>query len=74
MITIGIPQGSILGPIIFLIFINDSPNSSDILLPTLFADDTTLSIFTDNYEELVHTLNHELDLVTIWTILNRLIK
>ena len=71
-ITIGVPQEIILGPILFLIFVNDFPNSSDILLPTLFTDDTTLSISNDNYEELVHALNHELNLAKNWTISNRL--
>ena len=63
---------NILGRILLLIFINNFSNSSDILLPTLFADDTTLSISNANYKEWkLWILNHELDLLNNWTILNR---
>ena len=70
-ITCGVPQGSILGPILFLIYINDIGNSSKLNLLS-FVDDTTLYQSGDNYLTLVQNLNSEINSTFKWLCANRL--
>ena len=67
----GVPQGSVLGPLLFLIFINDLPNASD-LISWLFADDTALALSSDNIQELENRFNCEVKKVHDWLLANRL--
>ena len=71
-IQCGVPQGSILGPLLFLIYVNDIINSSKILNFIMFADDTTVIASHKNIGELINILNLELINVSSWFKCNKL--
>ena len=68
----GVPQGSVLGPLLFLLYINDICKSSSILQFFLFADDTNLLYADKSLRSLEKVLNRELIHVSDWLIANRL--
>ena len=71
-VTCGVPQGSLLGPLLFLLYINDFPQSSKILSFILFADDSSVFYSEKNPRKLLQTINSELISVNDWIIANRL--
>ena len=68
----GVPQGSVLGPKLFLTYLNDITNASNLLKFILFADDTTILCSHANIQELEKTLNHELSKLNNWFSANKL--
>ena len=70
--VLGTPQGSILSPLLFLVFINDIINCSNILQFHLFADDTCVYLNDANLESLYSILNTELGKIGRWVTANSL--
>ena len=72
-INMGVPQGSILGPMLFLIYVNDMPSIVKDCKCHLYADDTTLYCKARTVDGAEKCIQHNLDLVSKWLSKNRLI-
>ena len=72
IVTCGVPQGSILGPLLFLLYINDIYLVSKKVFIVLFADDSNIFIHGENITEMIDTLNVELQNIHKWLLSNRL--
>ena len=68
----GVLQGSILGPLLFLFYVNDFKNTSSVLDPIMFADDTNLFYTHSNIQKLFSMMNEELASINQWFTLNKL--
>ena len=71
-IPCGVPQGSILGLLLFLLYVNDMVNVSSLLFIILFADDTNIFLNSTNISDLFHTMNIELQKNVEWSNVNKL--
>ena len=70
--NISVPQGSILGPLLFILYVNEIPTISDRFVATMFADDCTLTFANSLISNLINDCNEDLAMFKLWSDANRL--
>ena len=75
LITHGVPKGSVLGPLLFIIFVNDLPNSVSQSTVDIYADDTTLSTsnLVSDLPVIQQRLQHDINKIAEWTSDNKMV-
>ena len=71
-ISTDVPEGSILGPLLFTIFINDLPKSSTFFSTRLYADNTSFTASRSDLDSLLHEINNHLPAVYKWLCSDKL--
>ncbi|MCG7882888.1 MAG: hypothetical protein JAY96_15005, partial [Candidatus Thiodiazotropha endolucinida] len=64
-VSAGVPQGSVLGPLFFLVYVNDITNNL-LSLTRLFADDSSLFVSASSVQDIEGILNHDLSVILLW--------
>ena len=72
VISSGVPQGSILGPLLFLLFINDMPNDLKHSTVDMYADDTLIYVCHKDTNVIEKKLNEDLHNLSIWLVNNHI--
>ena len=71
-IKCSVPQGTILGPLLFLVYINDIPNCLSFSIPRMYADNTHITYAGSDLHLIQSNLSHDLGKVSKWLVCNRL--
>ena len=67
----GLLQGSIIGPLLFLIYINDLPNCLNVGTPRIYADDTNVTFSAATIPDLESQINSDLKFIDCWLKVNK---